>query len=372
MTIWLTGLIVLPSAIWIAGALKWLLASTRKPGLYRQPDVSVVVVARNEELTIEACLRSISVQGSLVKEIVLMDDSSTDRTLEQAQSIAKECPKLIVEAVSSDETPVSPKKHALSLAFANISGKYVALTDADCAVPTKWLSSFASELEHNTGSVLGASWPHKPKSFSERVYRWERLIANTLMASACGWGSPASACGHSILYLHEALKKVDAPIRPDLPSGDDDLTVQAVAKAGYKVKFCASPDSVVADLGGLRGSRWSQAARHQSVTHLYPIHWRLLFVATIVSNLMSILLLFYLPFSESPFFFSKVLALKVLIDAAAGATLALKLRLDISVLEIILASLLLPIWTVWRALAGTLGKTYYWRGRKMDATCMLV
>ncbi|MBL0060369.1 MAG: glycosyltransferase [bacterium] len=368
MTVWLTGLVALPSAIWVAGILKWLGESGRKSVEYAEASTAVVVVARNEERTIVDCLDSIAKQSTPAKEIVLMDDYSTDKTVELAIEVARVCANMRVVHMVDGIARVSPKKRALSAAFELTSSDRVALTDADCAVTAEWLQSLSAELDSETGAVIGASWPCKPTTFSERIYRWERLIANTLMASACGWGSPASACGHSILYKREALKKVDAPVRRDLPSGDDDLTVQAVAKAGYKVCFCAKPESVVTDLGGLRGSRWSQAARHQSVTHLYPIQWRLLFAATIISNLLSIFLLLLLPAFDAPTIPSVAILLKTCLEATAGRLLARKLRLEISVLEIFLASFVLPFWVIWRAAASIFGKSFDWRGRKMKTS----
>ncbi|MCX6959302.1 MAG: glycosyltransferase family 2 protein [Verrucomicrobia bacterium] len=47
-------------------------------------DVSVLVPARNEERLIRACLESLAVQEPPVREIILLDDRSTDRTAEIA------------------------------------------------------------------------------------------------------------------------------------------------------------------------------------------------------------------------------------------------------------------------------------------------
>ncbi len=367
MTVWLTGFVVLPSALWVVGVLKWIAGSNRKSANYVQNSTTVIVVARNEEQTIVDCLSSVANQVAPANEIVLMDDFSTDKTFALATEVSQRFPNVRVERADDGPNRVSPKKHALLSAYAMTSSDRVALTDADCVVPSTWLRSLGSEFDSETGAVIGASWPNVPITLSERVYRWERLIANTLMASACGWGTPASACGHSILYAREALTKVDAPVRRDLPSGDDDLTVQAVAKAGYKVRFCANAESVVRDLGGLRGSRWSQAARHQGVTRLYPARWRLLFAASIVANLVSLVLLLFIPLFDDPTIPSLAVFGKVCFDTSAGVLLARKLKLDISVVEIFLASLVLPIWAIWRSAAGLFGKSFDWRGRKMGA-----
>lgn len=329
-------------------------------------------MARNESATIRECLNSLLTQNSPLDEVLMYDDASTDRTRELADEIARSHSKLKVFSSPDDPAIKSPKKRALADGFAKASCELVALTDADCVVPAKWNDAMAAEFDEKTGAVIGASWPLEKNSLVERVYRWERLTANTLMASACGWGYPASACGHSIFYMRRALLDVNAPVHREIPSGDDDLTVQAIARQGYSVRFCASAESVVRDLGGLRGSRWNQAARHQSVTHLYPLRWRILFAASIVANVVALSALVLVPFVESKLFIVEVLAGKLIMDGFAGVLLTQRLKLDIGAVEIFCASLLLPVWTLWRTIAALFGKKYVWRGRSVNAQSLAV
>lgn len=364
MIVCIIGLVVLPSTIWLFGVMLWWLTQRESKCERKDVGVSVVVVARNEETTIRRCLESIVNQSVQAKEIVLIDDSSSDETYTIATEVAKKHRTIRIESLQA-EAKVSPKKEALLQAFGTIDGDYVALTDADCEVPSKWIEALVSAFDESTGAVIGASWPSNSTTLADRFYRWERLIANTLMASACGWRRPASACGHNLLFSREALQDVDAPVHRDLPSGDDDLTVQAIARAGFKVKFCGDPTSVVTDLGGVRGSRWSQAARHQSVTPFYPFYWRIMFALTITCNILVLLIL------PAVFFFqvsSNLLGgviLKTLFDACSACLIRRQLRLDIPFTEIALASLLVPFWAIWRGLAASVGRSYDWRGRKV-------
>ena len=55
-----------------------------------QPKVSVIVPARNEEDNLDRCLRSLVVQRGVLFEIVVVDDGSTDRTREIAESFSRE------------------------------------------------------------------------------------------------------------------------------------------------------------------------------------------------------------------------------------------------------------------------------------------
>ena len=51
-----------------------------------RPTVSVIVPARNEEASLGACLESLAAQTGVSFEIIVVDDASTDRTREIAQS----------------------------------------------------------------------------------------------------------------------------------------------------------------------------------------------------------------------------------------------------------------------------------------------
>ncbi|HET8826320.1 MAG TPA: glycosyltransferase, partial [Terriglobales bacterium] len=50
--------------------------------------VSVIVPARNEEACLGLCLESLATQTGIPLEIVVVDDASTDRTVEIARSFA--------------------------------------------------------------------------------------------------------------------------------------------------------------------------------------------------------------------------------------------------------------------------------------------
>jgi chlorobactene glucosyltransferase len=61
---------------------------TRAPEFFDGPRVSVLVPARNEEENIERCLASLRRQVYANYEILVLNDNSTDRTLEIVTRIA--------------------------------------------------------------------------------------------------------------------------------------------------------------------------------------------------------------------------------------------------------------------------------------------
>ena len=74
--------------------------------------ITAIVPARDEEMTIEACVRSLARQVEIA-EIFVVNDHSTDRTAEIVQGLAKELRK--VQLLEAREIPAGwlGKYHAV-------------------------------------------------------------------------------------------------------------------------------------------------------------------------------------------------------------------------------------------------------------------
>jgi len=99
-------------------------------------DVSVLIPARNEERRIGECLSSLAAQEPPVREIILLDDRSTDRTGEIARKLGfSEDPGSRLRLIRGEELPggwvgKNWACHQLSLA-ANPASRHLLFTDAD-------------------------------------------------------------------------------------------------------------------------------------------------------------------------------------------------------------------------------------------------
>ncbi len=61
------------------------------------PTVSVLIPARNEELSIEGAIRAVSQSRGVAWELVVLDDGSTDGTAEIVRAIARDDPRVRLE-----------------------------------------------------------------------------------------------------------------------------------------------------------------------------------------------------------------------------------------------------------------------------------
>jgi chlorobactene glucosyltransferase len=101
------------------------------PELADAPPVSIVVPARDEERSIERCVRSLLGQSAADFEVIVVDDRSTDRTPDILARLAAENARLRI--VAGTELPAGwvGKPWALHQGAAVARGRWLLFTDAD-------------------------------------------------------------------------------------------------------------------------------------------------------------------------------------------------------------------------------------------------
>ena len=103
-----------------------------RAGSADQIRLSVIVAARNEEVCIENCLRSLLRQDHPNFEVIAVNDRSTDRTPQILDRLATEfAGQLKVIHVTSLAHGWFGKPHALNLAMQSATGEVLLFTDAD-------------------------------------------------------------------------------------------------------------------------------------------------------------------------------------------------------------------------------------------------
>ena len=129
-----------------------------------KPIVSIVVTTRNEEKNIENCLRSIRAQTWSAIESIVVDNGSTDRTLEISRQLADKTD------TKGPERSAQRNHGMINLA----SGEYVIYIDADMILSpilveacVKYIQKTGAVALHVPEIVLG-------KNYFSRVRRFER------------------------------------------------------------------------------------------------------------------------------------------------------------------------------------------------------
>lgn len=104
------------------------------------PLVSIIVPACNEEATLEPALRSLLKQDYANREIVVIDDRSTDGTHDLLKILQQEFPEIRVEQVTDLPPGWLGKNHALYWGAKQAQGQILLFTDADIIMEPSTLS----------------------------------------------------------------------------------------------------------------------------------------------------------------------------------------------------------------------------------------
>ncbi len=114
--------------------------------------VSVVIPAYNEEDVIRGCIESVLKNNFKNMEIIVVDDGSKDRTVEEVRSIKDRRVKVVQLKKNSGAA------RARNTGIDNAKGEFIILTDADCVVSENWVSEHLKSLK-KYDFVLGSSTP---------------------------------------------------------------------------------------------------------------------------------------------------------------------------------------------------------------------
>lgn len=143
--------------------------------------VSVIVPARNEQASLDRCLRSLVGQEGVPFELLLVDDGSTDRTPEIITSFAgvKECPylgtngSLVGIRAFGARSPMpagwTGKSNAIASVVDKAHGEWLLFTDADTFHEKGSLARALQEADEHGAVLLSYSPQQELGSFPERM-----------------------------------------------------------------------------------------------------------------------------------------------------------------------------------------------------------
>ena len=122
-----------------------------------QPFVSVLVSARNEEMTLAACLDSLAMSDYPQNkfEVIIINDRSTDQTAKIARTYCKHLQHFRLFEVKNEFDGLRGKMNALAQAIEVAVGEFILITDADCRVEKTWLSALVSGFTTQSTMVGG-------------------------------------------------------------------------------------------------------------------------------------------------------------------------------------------------------------------------
>lgn len=231
-------LLIFGSALLIQLLYYWIIYS--RLAFYKAPEgsaadkpVSVIICARNEYHNLMINLPLILEQDYPEFEVVVVNDSSEDGTLELLMSLAKNYPRLRIFDLEKNLNFFTGKKFPLSLGIKSAKYDVVLLTDADCRPSgPHWIRNMQSRYGEGKEIVLGYGPYKKKPNLLNVLIRYDAFISGMQYFSYALSGMPYMGVGRNLMYSRPLFYKSKGFISHyRLPSGDDDLFINAVATA---------------------------------------------------------------------------------------------------------------------------------------------
>lgn len=264
---------------------------------FLQP-VSVIICAKNEAQNLAQNLKVVLIQQYKQYEVVVVNDQSTDNTIDVLVEYYKRNKNLkIVNIDAGEQKPYAGKKYALLKGIEAATFDTIVVTDADCRpATTHWLAKIVGAYMHDTKFVLAHAPFEKQNGWLNKLIRYENFITALQYFGFAKLGLPYMGVGRNLSYkkdLFESFKGFDKA--KNMPTGDDDLLVNATA-TGSNIELCIDKDAFAYSKTENTFNGWlNQKRRHlRSGFHYKFYHMALLFLFALSSFLFYAVFVFLL------------------------------------------------------------------------------
>ena len=193
--------------------------------------ISVIVPAFNEEQSLGQCLGSLLDQNYEDYEVIVVDDGSTDKTLEIARSYEGTKVKVIHQENEG-------KAGALNTGIGASMGSIVLTVDADTRLNRSALRALAERFSARSdlGALAGSVKVYNPKGLLQKLQGTEYTTSIGLIRKGQSMlGSVMIVPGPIAAFRREAVGRVHG-FSSDTFAEDFDITL-AVLKAHYRVEY---------------------------------------------------------------------------------------------------------------------------------------
>jgi glycosyltransferase involved in cell wall biosynthesis len=250
--------------------------------------VSILVCAKNESENLKKIIPLLLEQQYPDFEIILINDCSTDDSLEVMESFEKQDTRIKIVDVVPNEAFWANKKYALTLGIKKASHKRMLFTDADCWPNSPyWIATMSGKLSTEKQLVLGYGGYEKKKGILNKLIRYETLATAIQYMSYAKSGMPYMGVGRNLGYTSDLYYSVNGFISHiRIPSGDDDLFVnEAASKVNTEV--CLEKVGFTISTPKTSFFKWvQQKRRHITTAHLYKGKHQFLLSSFFIFNLL--------------------------------------------------------------------------------------
>ncbi len=211
----------------------------RKPNSIEEPNVSIVICAKDEESCIENCIQSL-LKLNYPKEkleFILVNDRSCDRTEEIMLNYVNKNPQFKYLSAVESKGKLKGKANALEQGLKLVTGEIVFTTDADIEVNTNWIKEMVKYYNSDTGVVAGYS-VIEPSGIFPGLQSADWLYLLSVASGGDGIGVPISCVGNNMSYRKAAYDEAGGYEKIKFSITEDFMLLQKIHKdTKYKKTF---------------------------------------------------------------------------------------------------------------------------------------
>ncbi len=335
------------------------------------PFVSVIIAARNEENNIGHCIESL-IKQTYPKdkyEIIIIDDRSTDKTVEIARSFQHYyCNLNIISIEKSTILKNGGKINAITFGIERAKGEIILTTDADCIAPVKWIEIMSRHLVNDISFVAGPVAEYSITTFFSKMEQLELLGLITTAAGLIGANRPIICNGANLGYKKSAFIAAIGYAKNNVDNDDELIMNKIVCQKIGKVAFAPEPEAVILTKSSntiisflQQRIRWANKRGHYqdksilvSLVMLYFFFFTLFIMIFLIPANLQLLIPFFIAFFG-----------KVFIDYLTLRAGAKMFKQSIPIFHFFVAEILHAPYIVFAALIGQL-LSLKWKGRYIN------
>ena len=251
--------------------------------------VSILICAKNEADNLNTFLPYILKQDYPQFEIVLINDDSSDDTLEIMESFTSKHNHVKIVNVAPNDAFIANKKYALTLGIKAAKHNFLLFTDADCKPKTKyWLKEMSSHFSTKKTIVLGyGAYAKISNSFLNKLIRFETVLTALQYFSFSQLGMPFMGVGRNLAYRKDEFFNANGfQNHMQIPSGDDDIFINQVATKD-NTSICFSKNSFTISNPKTSFRSWlTQKRRHITTAKYYQLKHKVLLTLFFISQFL--------------------------------------------------------------------------------------
>ena len=163
--------------------------------------LSIVILAYNEEAYIRGCLESVARQTVAPDDVIVVNNNSRDQTVAIAEEFS------FVRLINETKQGMI---YARNRGFSEAKGELIARIDADSQLPDDWVATVHKSFDLSVGRIAAITGPAYIYDLPNRLM--QRLVADVVINSGYFWISRLML-GHQTLFGSNMVVTKEAWLR---------------------------------------------------------------------------------------------------------------------------------------------------------------